>query len=333
MAVLITGVAGFIGFHTAKCFLEKGYEVIGIDNLNDYYDPTLKVSRLEELGITYNSTFEINLSGKYNFKFFKGDISIWSSWETLKKFGVTDIIHLAAQAGVRYSLQNPNSYIQSNIVGFQFLLNFCSDLNITKILYASSSSVYGKNSIQPFDEAEDCSEPESLYAATKRANELMAHSFFKTKGIASVGLRFFTVYGPWGRPDMAPMLFANAALNKDSINIFNNGMQSRDFTYIDDIINGIYLSYQALKENKILGAEVLNIGRGEPVKLMSFIENLEFLFDVKLNKNYKEAQLGDVVETYSNTNKLKNLTGYEPKVDLNIGLRYFVEWYKNYYKR
>lgn len=333
MAVLITGVAGFIGFHTAKCFLEKGYEVIGIDNLNDYYDPTLKVSRLEELGITYNSTIEINLSDKYNFTFVKGDISIWSSWVTLKKFRVTDIIHLAAQAGVRYSLQNPNSYIQSNIVGFQFLLNFCADLNISKILYASSSSVYGKNSIQPFDESEDCSEPESLYAATKRANELMAHSFFKTKGLVSLGLRFFTVYGPWGRPDMAPMLFANAAMNKKSINIFNNGMQSRDFTYIDDIINGIYLSHQALKKNKIFRAEVLNIGRGEPVKLMSFIENLEFLFDVKLNKNYKEAQLGDVIETYSNTSKLKKLTGYEPKVDLNIGLRYFVEWYKNYYKR
>ncbi len=332
MAVLITGVAGFIGFHTAKCFLEKGHEVIGVDNLNDYYDPTLKVSRLEELGITYNNTFDINLSCKYNFKYIKCDISIWSSWVTLKQFEITDVIHLAAQAGVRYSLQNPNAYIQSNIVGFQYLLNFCSDLNIFHILYASSSSVYGKNSIQPFDESEVCSEPESLYAATKRSNELMAYSFFKTKDIKSLGLRFFTVYGPWGRPDMAPMLFANAAMNNYSIDLFNNGNQSRDFTYIDDIVNGIYLAHQALKQNKILGAEVMNIGRGEPVKLMLFVENLERLFNVVLNKNYKDAQLGDVTETYANTSKLKNLTGYEPKVDLNIGLRYFVDWYKIYYK-
>ena len=332
MIVLITGVAGFIGFHTAKCYLDEGHVVVGIDNLNDYYDPLLKVSRLLELGVIYDNTLVINLSNKYNFKFIKADISDWSSWELLKQFEITDVIHLAAQAGVRYSLINPNAYIQSNIVGFQFLLNFCSDLNISQILYASSSSVYGKNSIQPFVESEDCSMPESLYAATKRANELMAYSFFKTKGITSIGLRFFTVYGPWGRPDMAPMLFAKAALKSESIDIFNNGNQSRDFTYIDDITNGILLTHKALKENKILGAEVMNIGRGEPVELMVFIENLELLFNVKLYKNFKEAQLGDVTETYSNTSKLNNLTGYKPKVDLNVGLKYFVDWYKDYYK-
>lgn len=331
MVFLITGVAGFIGFHTAKCFLEEGYVVIGIDNLNDYYDPNLKIGRLEELGIIYNNSHELILSSKYNFKFIKGDISNWSSWETLKQFGITDVIHLAAQAGVRYSLQNPNAYIQSNIVGFQFLLNFCTDLKISQILYASSSSVYGKNSIQPFDESEECSMPESLYAATKRANELMAYSFYKTKGIISIGLRFFTVYGPWGRPDMAPMLFAKAAMNNESIDIFNNGKQSRDFTYVDDIISGILLTHKALKEKKFLGAEVMNIGRGEPVELMVFIEKLELLFNVKLRKNYKEAQPGDVTETYSNTSKLNNLTGYTPKIDLNEGLKYFVDWYKKYY--
>ncbi len=332
MTILITGVAGFIGFHTAKRFIDEGHIVVGIDNLNDYYDPDLKINRLKELGIYYdNSSHEVYLSNMYNFKFIKGDISYWSSWEILKQFGITDVIHLAAQAGVRYSLENPNAYIQSNIVGFQFLLNFCSDLNISKVLYASSSSVYGKNSVQPFNELDDCSNPESLYAATKKANELMAYSYFKTKKISSVGLRFFTVYGPWGRPDMAPMLFAKAALKNETIDIFNNGNQSRDFTYIDDIVNGIFLTHRALNENKILGAEVLNIGRGEPVNLMLFIEKLEFFFNLIFNKNYKEAQLGDVSETYSNTSKLKNLTGYVPKTDLNIGLRCFVDWYKNYY--
>ena len=331
MTILITGVAGFIGFHTAKFYLEEGHYVIGVDNLNDYYDPTLKIGRLTELGISYNNSLDIYLSNKYNFKFIKEDISNWSCWEILKQFKITDVIHLAAQAGVRYSLQNPNAYIQSNIVGFQNLLNFSSELKITKILYASSSSVYGKNSVQPFDELENCSMPESLYAATKRANELMAYSFFKTKGILSVGLRFFTVYGPWGRPDMAPMLFAKAAMNNESIDIFNNGKQSRDFTYIDDIIYGIYLIHKALKEDKISGAEVINIGRGEPVRLMLFIEQLELLFNVTLIKNFKEAQLGDVTETYSNTSKLNNLTGYTPKVDLNVGLKYLVDWYKRYY--
>jgi UDP-glucuronate 4-epimerase len=237
---------------------------------------------------------------------------------------------LAAQAGVRYSLENPNAYLESNILGFQKVLDFVLKMKIKKFVYASSSSVYGKDSAQPFVESASCNAPESYYAATKKANELMANAYSETHKVSSIGLRFFTVYGPWGRPDMAPMLFTKAAMNGKIIRVFNNGEQKRDFTYIDDIVEGVYRLIVKYVPNE--KAIIVNIGNGSPVGLLDFISKIEDQTGRILNKTFVEAQLGDVEVTYADTNKLVKLIDYRPKISLNDGLRKFVDWFKVYYK-
>jgi UDP-glucuronate 4-epimerase len=326
MQFLITGVAGFIGFHLTKTLLNEGHIVIGIDNFNDYYDPQLKLDRLTQLGILFDRNQRIY--HRNNITIYNASIEDEKVWSELESHKIERIIHLAAQAGVRYSLTNPMSYVYSNIVGFQRVLDFSIKQNINDLMYASSSSVYGVNSKLPLNENEPCMQPESFYAATKKANELMAFSYFKTKNLRTLGLRFFTVYGPWGRPDMAPMLFASAATSNLPIKVYNNGDQSRDFTYIDDIVSGIV---QCLNIN-LSEPLVLNIGRGSSVLLLDFIKEIERNFNIDLIKEFKPAQLGDVKETFADTTKLQELTGYKPKFDLEEGIRLFAEWYKDYYK-
>jgi UDP-glucuronate 4-epimerase len=328
--ILVTGAAGFIGFHVVKRLLSDGLRVIGLDNLNDYYSVDLKKDRLIQLGVDISDGTCFSDDG--NLIFLKGDISSQECFDLLDSYDVINVIHLAAQAGVRYSLIAPNDYIHSNLIGFQRVLDYCVKREIN-LIYASSSSVYGKSSKEPFRESESCVEPESLYAATKRSNELVAHAYFKTKRISSVGLRFFTVYGPWGRPDMAPMLFAKAILKSEQIEVYNFGNQLRDFTYIDDIVYGILLTLEALNNSKISGAEILNIGNGKPVQLMTFIETLEACFGRSVNKKYIPEQLGDVQLTYADTTKLFELTGYESRIPLGIGLKAFANWYLEYFNK
>ena len=262
--VLITGAAGFIGMHTAIRFLKEGWDVTGLDNMNDYYSVQMKEDRLKEI-------MSVAVAMNRNFSFFREDLNS-DIWHDFQHIHFDALIHLAAQAGVRYSIENPMVYLESNVIGFQKVLDFVSLKKIEKFAYASSSSVYGKDSPQPFLESHPCNSPESYYAATKKANELMAFSYFKTNNVSSIGLRFFTVYGPWGRPDMAPMLFANAVINRNPITVFNHGNQKRDFTFIDDIVDGIY---SLMKLNKFpKDSLIMNIGNGSPVELMEFISIL-----------------------------------------------------------
>jgi UDP-glucuronate 4-epimerase len=322
MNVLVTGCAGFIGMHTCVNLIKRGFYVTGIDNLNSYYSVDLKSNRLDQI----NSVVE-GSSGQ--FKFFKADLNsdIWSDLEGTK-FDI--IIHLAAQAGVRYSIENPQEYINSNIHGFNRICEFTIKQGTTRFIYASSSSVYGKDSTAPFNESSPCNSPESFYAATKKANELMAKSYFHSEGLNSVGLRFFTVYGPWGRPDMAAMLFADAAFNNKQIKVYNYGKQQRDFTYIDDIVQGMI--NLALSPKFPKGAEIFNIGNGSPVKLMEFINQIEISTSSKLEKKFVEAQKGDVTLTYSDTSKLSSLINYSSTTPIEKGIEKFIKWYKKYYK-
>lgn len=263
--VLITGAAGFIGMHTSIRFLKEGWDVIGIDNLNNYYSVSLKKDRLKQIKLS---------SDKFDkeFLFYQEDLNS-DIWDEFDNFKIDSLVHLAAQAGVRYSIENPRAYLESNILGFQKVIEFVLKNKIYPFLYASSSSVYGKNSKQPFNESEPCNSPESYYAATKRANELMAYSYSKTHNLKSIGLRFFTVYGPWGRPDIAPMLFAHAAFKNTAIDVFNYGRQKRDFTYLDDIVEGIYAI--VIKGNQEIDNLLINIGNGSPVGLLDFISIIE----------------------------------------------------------
>jgi UDP-glucuronate 4-epimerase len=331
--ILITGAAGFIGFHLCKYLLEQGKQVLGLDNLNDYYDPQLKHDRLKELGISVPLEEKIGaLSSKYpdQFTFVKGNLEDDEVWKYLGTgFDIGDIIHLAAQAGVRYSLENPKAYISSNINGFLQVLEFCRNKKITHLIYASSSSVYGMNSMQPFSEEERCDKPISLYAATKRSNEMMAYTYFNLYGIRSMGLRFFTVYGPWGRPDMAPMIFSQKAMEGEPIKVFNHGNQSRDFTYIDDIVRGIDQVFES--KEKIQGADICNIGNGSPIRLMDFIAAIEQALGMEIQKEYLDAQPGDVQNTYADTSKLADLFGYRSETPIQDGVKKFMEWYKGYY--
>lgn len=331
--ILVTGAAGFIGFHLSNTLLKKGYKVVGLDNINDYYSQQLKYDRLKELGIYNIVESEINYKSDLRpFTFLKGDLEDTSFWENhIKPQGITHIIHLAAQAGVRYSLENPRAYVSSNISGFLNVLEFCREQKINHLIYASSSSVYGMNSAQPFSETERCDNPVSLYAATKRANEMMAFTYHHLFGINSMGLRFFTVYGPWGRPDMAPILFAKAAYEGKPIKVFNHGNQSRDFTYIDDIINGIIAVYEK-KEDVVNGAQVCNIGNGSPVDLMGFIQAIEKETGIELKKEYIDAQPGDVAITFADTSKLSKEIDYKTKVNISEGVKNFIDWYKKYEK-
>jgi len=307
--------------HTSIRFLKSGWEVIGVDNMNDYYSVDLKRDRVTEINnVAENfsngfSLFQVNLNS---------DI-----WERLSEYSIDAVIHLAAQAGVRYSIENPRVYLESNILGFQSVIEFVERHSINRFVYASSSSVYGKSSVQPFTETESCNQPESYYAATKKSNELMAQSYFKTKGLSSIGLRFFTVYGPWGRPDMAPFLFANAAFKNQTIKVFNHGQQKRDFTYIDDIVEGLFLSVENF--HIVKGAEIFNLGFGSPVGLMEFITEIESATNKELIKYFVDAQLGDVEMTYANTKKFASTFNYSPKVGIAEGVSRFINWYKSYY--
>ncbi len=331
--VLVTGIAGFIGYHTAKKLINSGVGVVGIDNLNDYYDPNLKIARLKQLGIDYQSGKSDKWYESSRVNFYKGDIALKDDLkEVYDKYAFDSVIHLAAQAGVRYSIENPDVYIESNVIGFFNILELCRSKGIRTLTYASSSSVYGIDSKQPFSENEKCDKPISLYAATKRSNELMAHTYAHLYKLNVLGLRFFTVYGPWGRPDMAPILFARAAYEGSTINVFNKGNQSRDFTYVDDIVQGVLLAHQQNKAqtNMSGNADIMNIGNGNPVTLMDFIGAIEKHTGKELDKKYVEAQPGDVSVTYADTNKLTQSTGYTPLVDVDNGVKYFIDWYQEY---
>ena len=321
--ILITGIAGFIGMHTAIKYLKEGYTVIGLDNINDYYSISLKEDRINNI-INHSKTL------KTTFEFIKADLNS-NIWSTLNNKNISIVIHLAAQAGVRYSIENPNAYLESNILGFQKVIEFVSNNSIDVFLYASSSSVYGKDSLQPFNESADCSSPESYYAATKKTNELMAYSYWKTKSLKSIGLRFFTVYCSWGRPDMAPMLFAKAAFNNEKIKVFNHGNQKRDFTHIDDIVNSILMLTMCFSK-KIHKAEIVNIGNGSPTNLLDFIETIEKATGLNLEKEFVDAQVGDVEETHADATKLNLLIGDINKTSLNNGVFEFINWFKSYYE-
>ncbi len=331
MKILVTGTAGFIGFHLAKKLLERGDEVIGLDNINDYYDVNLKYARLGELGIDKKDLADNRLatSNKYpKHKFVKMDLADKEQIENLFKNEKFDAVcNLAAQAGVRYSIENPDAYIHSNIIGFMNILECCRHYGVQNLCYASSSSVYGLNTKQPFSTIDKTDTPISLYAATKKSNELMAHTYSHLYGIKTTGLRFFTVYGPWGRPDMSPMLFADAITQDREIKVFNHGDMSRDFTYIDDIVDGII----NVIDNPSEKYSVYNIGNNTPVQLLDFIATIEDNFGKTAKKIFMDMQPGDVKSTYANIDDLSRDFNYKPDTSLADGIGEFVKWYKGFY--
>lgn len=321
--ILITGVAGFIGFHLSQRLLNQGYQVIGIDNLNAYYDITLKKNRIAQL--EHHNTFQ----------FYKSNISSRDNISQIFNQHKFDyVIHLAAQAGVRYSLENPYAYVDSNLVGFVNILEGCRHQNIKHLVYASSSSVYGKNKKIPFSTKDNVDHPVSLYAATKKANELMAHTYSHLYSIPTTGLRFFTVYGPWGRPDMAYFLFTKAILEEKPIKVFNYGKMKRDFTYIDDIVEGIVRVINNIPQSKNSSVpyKIYNIGNNQPIELGHFIEVLETCIGKKAIKEFFPMQPGDVPMTYADVEPLIQDVGFKPNKSLEVGLDKFVSWYKNYYQ-
>jgi len=336
MNAVVTGCAGFIGFHVTKRLINEGIKVIGIDNLNNYYDVNLKKNRLNNLQ-TISS--EKNLFDFYNYDLIDYDniLALFS------KFNPKICINLAAQAGVRYSIENPKSYIKSNIEGFGNILECCRHNKVEHLIYASSSSVYGGNTELPFQEKKGADHPVSLYGATKKANELMAHSYSHLYGIPTTGLRFFTVYGPWGRPDMALFLFTKAMIENKPIKLFNKGQMTRDFTYIDDIVESIYrLIYKPGKgesnfdcsdpSNSWAPYKVFNIGNSNPVQLMSYVKALENSLNIKAKYEFLPMQPGDVISTSADTNALEKWVGFKPSTSVENGVANFVDWYKNFYK-
>ena len=351
MKILITGTAGFIGFHLAKKLLDRGDEVVGIDNINDYYDVNLKYARLAELGIAVEDNAfawdeKVTSTSYEKHTFIKMDLSDMESINRLFEEEHFDAVcNLAAQAGVRYSLENPHTYIQSNVVGFMNLLEACRHYGVNNLCYASSSSIYGLNKSQPFKTSDHTDHQVSIYAATKKSNEVMAHTYAHLYGIATTGLRFFTVYGPWGRPDMAPMLFTDAILNHRAINVFNHGKMSRDFTYIDDIVEGIvkvidnpakvdenFDAHHPEPTTSSAPYRIYNIGHNSPLPLMTFIETLEETLGMKAEKNFMDMQDGDVVSTYADVSGLMEDFNYKPTTKLDVGIAHFVRWYKAFYK-
>lgn len=336
MKILVTGVAGFIGFYLSKTLLENKHKVVGIDNINDYYDVNLKYSRLNELGVgraKANEFYQLVQSEYYSdFEFIRMNLEDKKELEQLFKEKDFDIVcNLAAQAGVRYSLENPDAYIQSNIVGFFNILECCRYNKIEHLVYASSSSVYGANKKIPFSESDRVDEPVSLYAATKKSNELMAYTYSHLYKFKTTGLRFFTVYGPWGRPDMAPMLFANAITNNKPIKVFNYGEMERDFTYVEDIVEGVKRVIEKPVDNKEL-YKIYNIGNNDSIKLMDFISEMEKSLGKEADKKMMEIQLGDVVKTWADVTTLINDYNYSPSTTINEGVNRFVKWYKKYMK-
>lgn len=331
MKILVTGAAGFIGFHLIKALLKKEYCIVGIDNLNDYYDVALKEQRLKILNETANSEL---------FTFIKMNIADRQAMSTLFSDHSFDVvINLAAQAGVRYSIENPNAYIDSNIVGFANVLEGCRHTKVKHLIYASSSSVYGMNVKQPFS-TDDCVDyPISLYAATKKSNELMAHSYSHLYNIPTTGLRFFTVYGPYGRPDMAYFSFTQKILTGTPINVFNNGIMQRDFTYIDDIVEGIEKiipqapsSEHSTITKSIAPYKIYNLGNNQPITLRRFISAIEEACGKKAQENLLPMQAGDVPITYADIDELVTDTGFKPDTNIEEGIVHFVDWYRDYYK-
>ncbi|ACL03396.1 NAD-dependent epimerase/dehydratase [Desulfatibacillum aliphaticivorans] len=334
MTQLITGAAGFIGFHLSKQLLEQGETVVGLDNLNDYYDPQLKTDRLKILRDYDNFVFE------------KGEMADREFMPALfEKYGFEKVTNLAAQAGVRYSLKNPHSYVDSNLVGFTNILEGCRHTKVEHLVFASSSSVYGANTDMPFSVHQNVDHPVSLYAASKKANELMAHAYSHLYGLPVTGLRFFTVYGPWGRPDMALFLFTKAILEGKPINVFNNGDMQRDFTYIDDIIQGVAKVLDNIPDpdpdwsgddpdpaTSYTPYRLYNIGNNKPVKLLKFIELIEEALGMKAEKNMLPMQAGDVPATYADIDDLARDAGYWPRTLVEDGVRNFINWYREYYK-
>ena len=312
--ILITGCSGFIGMHLCNNLLEDGYSIYGIDNMNDYYDSSLKEARLKEL-LNYN-----------NFSFQKADICDQSAIKKIFEFYKPNkVVNLAAQVGVRYSIENPNAYIHSNILGFMNILEACKDFNIQGLIYASSSSVYGGNKKIPFSEQDSVDKPVSIYAATKKCNELLAHSFNSLYGLKSTGLRFFTVYGPWGRPDMGVYLFMEKILNDLEINVFNHGQMKRDFTFIGDIIKGIRASIE-----RNYSYEIFNLGNNKSVDLMEMIEVIELKLGKKAKINFMDMQPGDVKVTYADIEHSKKMLGYIPNTGISDGISQFIDWYYRY---
>ena len=339
MTIIVTGAAGFIGFHLCSSLLKSKEDIIGIDNFNSYYDPKLKQSRfleLQKLAVKYKKNFQIINCDLEN----KEDLNqIFSSTKAKK------VVNLAAQAGVRYSIENPSAYVNSNLVGFANILECCRNHKIKHLVYASSSSVYGGNIKMPFSERDGVNHPVSLYAATKRSNELLAHTYSHLYNLPTTGLRFFTVYGPWGRPDMALFLFTKSIINKKPIQLFNNGDMIRDFTFIDDIIKSLCLLIEKPPEINLDESisskhpneswapfKIFNIGNSSPTPLLKYVNALENSLGLKAIKEYAPMQPGDVKKTFSDTSLLENWIDYKPKTSIEDGISKFVEWYKDFYK-
>src|SRR5688572_30531263 len=333
MRVLVTGAAGFIGYHTSERLLARGDEVVGLDNVNNYYDPTLKEARLARI------------AGNGNFRLVRAELGDRAAVENLFATERFDrVIHLAAQAGVRYSLTNPHTYVDSNVTGFLHILEGCRHHGVQHLTYASSSSVYGANTAMPFSVHQNVDHPVSLYAATKKANELMAHTYSHLYGLPTTGLRFFTVYGPWGRPDMAMFLFTKAILAGKPIDVFNHGRMRRDFTYIDDIVEGVIRTNDHTAEpNPSWDSDrpdpatskapyrIYNIGNNNPVELMHLISTIETELGRVAEKRMLDIQPGDVPATYANVDALVKDVGFQPKTPIETGVRNFVAWYREYY--
>ena len=321
--ILITGVAGFIGYHLAEKLLDKNYQIIGIDNLNGYYDPVLKKDRLN------------NLKKFSNFEFHKIDFIHNNELTSIFNNNQLDqVIHLGAQAGVRYSITNPQFYIETNITGFLNILENCKSYNVENIIYASSSSIYGNNKDLPFSENDKTEKQISIYGVSKKTNELMAHTYSNLYGLKTIGLRFFTVYGPWGRPDMALYIFTKAIIENKNIDLFNKGSHTRSFTYISDIVEPIYrlIKINENNQNILSNNDILNIGGAEPVKLLRFIDIIEDYLGKKAKIKLKPMQQGDIQDTNADITKLKKITDYKPQVDIEEGIKRFIDWYKAYHQ-
>ena len=346
--ILVTGSAGFIGFHLVKELLLRGYDVIGLDNINEYYDVELKIGRLRELGISkkkimYNQYINSEIFDSY--KFIKIDLNDKDNIEKLfADNNIKIVINLAAQTGVRFSLVNPHAYTESNITGFLNILENCRNYEIEHLVFASSSSVYGLNKTMPYSTNANVDHPVSLYAATKKANELMAHSYSYLFNIPTTGLRFFTVYGEWGRPDMSYFLFTKAIYEGKAINVFNNGEMERDFTYVGDVVNGViqvmdnppkknpqWKNNPPESSSSIAPYKLYNLGNSKPIKLLDFIREIEKSIGVKANLNFLPMQSGDVVKTWADITESKNNFDYKPDTTINIGIPKFITWFKKFY--